>query len=211
MPRDEKSFLEKAFAAGHPRPMAIHLSDGVKEVLDSNFRGEPYVLIKKRLAYIAKWSSRAKELVGQERLVHESLPEHLKGILSGKRLLLMGEMLQDAGYPDQKLVSDMRSGFNISGWLQQSNVFPKETKRPEHDMNTALPMTKGLNKMILEKVSAQAGTELATKTWQSTKEELEKGWVWLDQHHRSDSCKTFWTGAEDETQGNRRLHGRRLE
>ena len=48
-------------------------------------------------------------------------------------------------------------------------------------MNTALLMETGLNKMILEQVSSQAGTELATKTWQSTKEELEKGWVWLDQ------------------------------
>ena len=131
VPRDEKAFLDKALAAGHPRSMAIHLSDGVKEVLHSNFKGEPYTLIKKRLAYISKWSNRAKELVEQEKQVHDGLPEHLKGILGGKRLLLMGEMLQDAGYPDQKLVSDICSGFNISGWLQQSNVFPKETKRPD--------------------------------------------------------------------------------
>ena len=48
-------------------------------------------------------------------------------------------------------------------------------------MNTVLLTAKGLNKMILEQVSSQVGTELATKTWTSTKEELEKGWVWLDQ------------------------------
>ncbi len=95
----------------------------------------------------------------------------------------MDEMLQDAGYPDQKLVSDFRSGFNgfsISGWLRQPHVFPKATKRPEHDMSMVLLMAKGLNKMILEQVSSQARVELATKTWQSTKEELEKGWVWLE-------------------------------
>ena len=65
----------------------------------------------------------------------------------------MGEMLQDAGYPDQKLVSDICGGFSISGWLRQSHVFPKETKRPEHDMNTVLLMAKDLNTMILEQVS----------------------------------------------------------
>ena len=119
VPRDEKSFLEKAFAAGHPRSMAIHLSEGVKEVLNSNFRREPYVLIKKRLAYLSKWSSRAKELADQERLVHESLPEHLKGILSGKRLLLMGEMFQDAQVIQIKnwfqtfaVASTYQGGFN---------------------------------------------------------------------------------------------------
>ncbi len=78
VPRDEKSFLEKAFEAGHPRTMAIHLSDGVKEVLRSNFAGELYVLMKKRLAYISKWPSRAKELAAQERLLHEELPGHPK-------------------------------------------------------------------------------------------------------------------------------------
>ena len=123
VPRDKKSFLEKAFEAGHPRTMAIHLSDGVKEALNRNFAGEQYLLMKRRLAYISKWSKRAMELVDQERALHGSLPEHLKGILRGKRLLLMGEMLQDAGYPDQKLVSDICGGFSVSGWLQQSRVF----------------------------------------------------------------------------------------
>ncbi len=52
VPTDEKSFLRKAFKAGHLRTMAIHLSDGVKEVLKRNFSGEQYALMKKRLAYI---------------------------------------------------------------------------------------------------------------------------------------------------------------
>ena len=175
VPRDEKPFLEEALEAGHPRTMAFHLSDGVKEVLNRNFAGEQYVLMKKRLAYISKWSNRAEELAPRERALHESLPEHLT--LRGKRLLLMGEMLEDAGYPDHKLVSGICGGFNISGWLQQSHVFPRETKRPEHDINTVLLMAKGLNKMTLVQVSSQAGTELAEKIWQSTKAELEKGWV----------------------------------
>ena len=59
-PRDEKSFLEKAFDAGHPRTMAIHLSDGVKEALNRNFAGEQYVLMKRRLPCIHfEWSKRA--------------------------------------------------------------------------------------------------------------------------------------------------------
>ena len=112
--------------------------------------------------------------------MQSELPSHLKNILGGKRLLLMQEMLEDASYPDNKLMEDIRNGFGISGWLTKSNVFPKETKRPEHDMQTVLLMAKGLNKMILEQVSSQAGTELASKTWESTKEELAKGWVFLD-------------------------------
>ena len=86
----------------------------------------------------------------------------------------MKEMLEDASYPDTKLIEDISNGFGISGWLTKSNVFPKEIKRPEHDMHTVMLMAKGLNKMILEH------TDLEAKTWASTKEELKKGWVFLD-------------------------------
>ncbi len=38
-------------------------------------------------------------------------------------------------------------------------------------------MAKGLRKMILEQVAPRTGTELAKKTWENTKDELEKGWL----------------------------------
>eukprot|EP00434_Breviolum_minutum_P036682 symbB.v1.2.032515.t1/scaffold3913.1/size48432/3 len=180
VPRDEASFLQKAFEAGHPRSMGMHLSEGIKEMLKRNFEGSQYDLSKGRLDYIRKWAQRAKELASAEEKLQSELPSHLKSILGGKRLLLMKEMLEDASYPDTKLIEDISNGFGISGWLTKSNVFPKETKRPEHDMHTVMLMAKGLNKMILEQVSSQAGTDLAAKTWASTKEELEKGWVFLD-------------------------------
>ena len=180
VPRDEASFLQKAFEAGHPRSMGMHLSEGIKEMLKRNFEGSQYDLSKGRLDYIRKWAQRAKELASAEEKLQSELPSHLKSILGGKRLLLMKEMLEDASYPDTKLIEDISNGFGISGWLTKSNVFPKETKRPEHDMHTVMLMAKGLNKMILEQVSSQAGTDLAAKTWASTKEELKKGWVFLD-------------------------------
>ena len=39
VPRDEASFLQKAFEAGHPRSMGMHLSEGIKEMLKRNFAG----------------------------------------------------------------------------------------------------------------------------------------------------------------------------
>ena len=43
-----------------------------------------------------------------------------------------------------------------------------------------LLMAKGLNKMIMEQVSSQAGTDLAERIWENTREGLDKGWAWLD-------------------------------
>lgn len=200
VPRDERAFLQKAFEAGHPRSMGMHLSEGVQEMLRRNFSGNHYDLVKKRLDYISKWSKRAQELATQEAQLHQGLPEHLKELLSGKRILLLKEMLLNASYPDDKLAEDISEGFGISGWLQKSNVFPKETKRPEHDLHTVRLMAKGLNKMIVEQVSSQAGSELAVKTWASTKEELEKKWVFLDASGQADDfilAKRF--GLEQKT------------
>ena len=200
VPRDEASFLQKAFEAGHPRSMSMHLSEGIQDMLRRNFVGSQYDLSKKRLDYINKWARRAKELAPEEEKLQNKLPSHLRNILRGKRILLMKEMLDDASYPDEQLTDDISFGFGISGWLTKSNVFPKETKRPGHDMQTVLLMAKGLNKMILEQVSSQAGTELATKTWASTKDELEKGWVFLDDSDHVDGvvlAKRF--GLEQKT------------
>ena len=56
VPRDEASFLQKAFEAGHPRSMGMHLSEGIKEMLKRNFEGSQYDLSKGRLDYIRKWA-----------------------------------------------------------------------------------------------------------------------------------------------------------
>ncbi len=48
------------------------------------------------------------------------------------------------------------------GFRSQTS-FQRKAKRPEHDMSTVLPLSKGLNKVILEQVSSQAGTALAEK------------------------------------------------
>ena len=127
-----------------------------------------------------KWSKRAKELEVDERRLHADLPPHLQHILKGKRLLLLKEVLEDLQYPDQSLVDEIASGFTLHGWMTESNVFPKETKRPEYNVDLVRSMAKGLNNVILKQVQATENDELAKTTWQSTLEEIEKQWVWRD-------------------------------
>jgi hypothetical protein len=89
IPREPVDFLNHAVRAGHPRPIAIHLPDAVKDVLAENFSGSEYKLAKDRASFLWKWSNRAKELAEDERRLHESMPEHLRHLLHGKRLLLL--------------------------------------------------------------------------------------------------------------------------
>ena len=184
IPREPDEFLKRAVQAGHPRSIAIHLSSFVKEVLSENFgdKLKEYDLTKHRANFLWKWSNRAKELAEDEQKLHDGLPEHLRLLLKGKRLLLLKEVLTDLQYPDVGVVDEIASGFTLHGWMVESHVFPKETKRPEYTLDMVKSMAKGLNKMIYKQVESTADDDLASKTWTSTLDELEKSWVWRDVH-----------------------------
>ena len=111
---------------------------------------------------------------------HKGLAPHLQHLLKGKRLLLLKEVLEDLGYPDHSLVDEIASGFTLPGWMTESNVFPKETKRPEYTVDMVRNMAKGLNQMIFGQVNGTSDDELARTTWESTLDEIEKQWVWRD-------------------------------
>ena len=81
-----------------------------------------------------KWSARAKELSAAEAKLHADLPGHLQHWLKGKRFLLLKEVLTELRFPDENLVDEICSGFTLHGWMTESDVFPKETKRPEYTL-----------------------------------------------------------------------------
>ena len=129
----------------------------------------------------------AKSLRGKRESCHASLPEHLKQVLKGKRLLLLAEMLEDLNYPDKKLASDIKSGFKLVGWQPKSNVFPLHTKRPEQTLEAVKAAAKGVNKAIRSQVAKSASDELNGEVWNQTLEEVSKGWIWIDEECDPDS------------------------
>ena len=44
-------------------------------------------------------------------------------ILKGKETVLLEQLLNEHKFPDSHLVSDMRSGFALSGWVRNSKLF----------------------------------------------------------------------------------------
>ena len=144
VPRAATDFLDKAVQAGHPRAISIRLFDSIKSVLRDNFAGDDYALANERTSFLWKWSKRAKELNLAEMEFHNNLEPHLQHLWKGKRLLLLKEVLEDLGYPDRTLVDEIAQGFTLHGWMTESNVFPKDTKRPEYTIEMFQSMAKGL-------------------------------------------------------------------
>ena len=109
------------------------------------------------------------------------MPEHVRQVLGQKRLVLLGEMLRDLGYPDEKLVEDIAGGFRLSGYMTNSKVFIARSKRPAMSISTLRKLGKTFNKVNSESLEKRQETELEVATWQETQAEIERGWVFLDE------------------------------
>ena len=179
IPCTPEIFIERAVHVGHPKGFDVHMEPGVYEAIQANFCRDPYPLAKLRIAFVKKWTSRAKESQQDENKLHSSLPLYLQQVLSGKRLLLLGEMMEEAKCPDVGLVQDIRQGFRISGWMPLSGNSRQKVKRPAMSMETLLVLANGLNKSVFERLGSRQDPELEASAWQETQKELAAGWTWL--------------------------------
>ncbi|MEM1007957.1 MAG: hypothetical protein AAGJ35_03035, partial [Myxococcota bacterium] len=59
VPREPWDFLQRAVKTGHPRSIAIHLTEQVQSMLRDNFCKSPTELMRVRIAFLDKWSKRA--------------------------------------------------------------------------------------------------------------------------------------------------------
>ena len=123
IPSEPRDFVTRAIAAGHPRSLDVHVDETMQKVVKLNLIDPPFVLAKKRVEYLKKWTARAKETVAQEEELRNSMPDHVRQVLGQKRLFLFAEMLKDLDYPDDKLIDDIAAGFRLSGYMTRSNVF----------------------------------------------------------------------------------------
>ena len=95
IPREPLDFCQRAVQCGHPRGMAVHLPEAVKDVIQQNMSGDPAQLALARCKELTKWTWRAEQLKEQELEYKKSLPEHMRFLFSSKRLLLFKEMLEE--------------------------------------------------------------------------------------------------------------------
>lgn len=180
IPSDPALFLERALSAGHPKSLTGQVPKIFEDVIVANFHADPFSLAKKRTNFFAKYTEAAKTLSQQDQNELSSAPVHLKPLLAGKRLALLERMLVDFSYPDTGLVSDIRSGFKLSGWLPESSVFPVKVKAPSMGMESFKQNWESFNSKVWKQCNMRQDRELEEAAWAETQKELDKGWIWED-------------------------------
>ena len=159
IPREPLDFMQRAVEIGHPRSIAIQLPPALQEVMAWNRDAEAFEIYKHRIDFVKHWTERAKGLAEADLELLKKAPPHLQQILKGKRLALWQAMLEHYDYPDKELVNDIVQGFPVTGWLPDSQVFPKDFKPPSMSVETLESLSKGFNERVRAKVMASSTSE----------------------------------------------------
>eukprot|EP00971_Amphidinium_carterae_P024158 477039-Amphidinium_carterae.2 len=72
-----------------------------------------------------KYERIAEELQEQEEEIKSAMPEWRRKLLSGKKILLLKRMMEDAGCRDEDLWKDLLSGFELVGSIGRSHEWPE--------------------------------------------------------------------------------------
>ena len=178
IPWTPEEFVTKACGANHPGNIVTGIPSLLQEVIQKNASESPASLGQFRTASLRKWAARARDLNQDELDYRCSMPSHCQRVLSSKRLCLFKEILDTCGHGDVTLVDEVSQGFRLSGAIPDSHVF--RAKRTTASMSTdELKSTSSkMRDYILGTCKSSGDPELDIATYDATKDELERGWLW---------------------------------
>ena len=134
-------------------------------------------IFQHRIGFVKYWTEIACKLKPKDEAALRQAPVHLQKLLAGKWLALWQVMVD---YYDKRLVQDIISGFPVTGWMPDSQVFPQEFRPPSLTVEALQSLSKGINERVKTKVLSSADSELAAATWSETQKELVEGWMEVD-------------------------------
>lgn len=67
-------------------------------------KAEPFEIAKKRLKFVAKWTSGAKALMVEEQQLKSLMDPIVAKVVKDKKILLFEEMLREVDFPDMGLL-----------------------------------------------------------------------------------------------------------
>ena len=77
------------------------MPDLMVRALFTNLTSSPHQISLDRCKFLKKWTTIAQALEPQENQLHALMPVHVRGVMQGKRILLMRELASELNWPDK--------------------------------------------------------------------------------------------------------------
>ena len=177
VPRNPTEFMRAAQQVGHPRGHLVRTSSEVEKAIEANLEWPDHKLFAHRASIFKSWLRKAAELRKEEAELHQALPDHLKKILSRKKLLLWKHILVSLEYEDAKIIDEIIDGFSLTGWASESGVFDKRVRAATMTVDQLSGVAMGLNASVVGNLKKGPWTELDRDALAETAAEVDKGWL----------------------------------
>jgi hypothetical protein len=105
------------------------------------------------------------------------MPEGLRKVMQGKRLLLLKQVLIDANLPHKDVLHRLTTGFEIVGSLCKTGLFEEQSKLASMAVKDLWSKAKWAQASVMSKVKASGDAELDSILWAETISERDRGWL----------------------------------
>ena len=176
IPWTPQEFVKQAAKAKHPMQLDQLLPKRLREVMVVYKKSSVQERIIQRTSRLGFWVKRAKELSTAEVEFHASLHPNVASVLSGKRLLLLKEMINSINYEDVAVFDEFTQGSMLVGSSQVSGLWPLKFT-PATMTLTELAVNSQKERGMLEqhKPLVDQDDELLKSVWSQTMDETETG------------------------------------
>ena len=172
--RDPVIFFEEAANCQHPTDILKNVDDYTKRALFNILTYGPEKLETVRREYLEWMRKRAVELEAQEEQLHDNMPEHVKALMRGKKLLLFQEIMLEAGCKDGGLMDLLTQGVELTGTAKASGELHKQIK-PVETTDAELRAQAHIQRRATSEDFRCAGNIQTVQ--QQTDEECAAGWL----------------------------------
>ena len=172
--REPAEFLKEVINCQHPIDIMHGIDDCTKRALFEMLASGPTALINKRKDFLERMASRAIELEKDEELLHQQMPEHVRLIMKGKKLLLLQEIFNSAGYDDDGIHSLLSEGTMLTGVTTSSGQLSRRIK-PAEMTDTELRYQAQVQRDA-DKFGHKS-SDLNEQVWIQAQEEVHTNWL----------------------------------
>jgi hypothetical protein len=170
-------FIEKACQVGHPALRTSGVPEELFETVEANVEWSDEQIARYRIDWCRKWMWRAGELEPLERQALLARHPNVAALTSGKRTILMREMLEDIGYADCQVVDVLSTGASLAGEVSSSPIFESQFKPCLATLAQLESEAQKRNEVILNMTKTSGSAETDRQLLAETRLEVERGWA----------------------------------